>query len=174
MKLSHVLSALVLGSSLALAAPATLAIVNTKTITTNDANAFLAKAMPGMSFNKLDPKMKKEVVNTLVNQVLIKDQVLRSGIQKTPQFAQRYAALKDDLAVEMWMSQQMAKVSVSDKEARAFYTANSAKMVQNGKKISYEMAKPEIMQYLKLEKFKAMMTQNSDQLRKAAKIQMKI
>lgn len=174
MKISLLLASLVLGSSLAIAAPATLATVNGKAITTTDANAFMAKALPGMSFEKLDPKMKRQVVDQLVNQQLIKNQVAKSGIQNTPAFKAQYAALKDDLAVDMWMKQQMGKISVTDKEAKTFYDANKDKMKQGDKTVPYEKAKPEIMQFIKLEKFKAHMNKTTETLRAAAKVEVKL
>lgn len=174
MKLSLILASLVLGSTIALAAPATLATVNGTAITTNDANAFLAKAIPGMSFDKLDPKMKRQVVDQLVNQALIKNQVLKSGLENTPAFKAQYAAIKDDLAVDMWMKQQMNKITVSDKETKDFYDANSDKMKQGDKKVPYEQAKKEISQFLKVEKFKALMNKTTDGLRSAAKVEIKL
>lgn len=174
LKLSLVFSALVLTSSTIFAAPTTLATVNGTAITTNDANAFVAKALPGMSFDKLDPKMKREVVDQLINQSLVKAQVIKSGIQNTPQFKAAYAAIKDDLAVDMWMKQQMAKITVSDKEAKAFYDANVDKIKQGDKKLSFDQAKGEIMQLLKLEKFKASMNKTTETLRAAAKVEVKI
>ena len=140
MKLSHALATLVLSSSFIYAAPATLATINGKAITTNDAKAFMAKAAPGMSFEKLDPKMKRQVVDQLVNQALIKNQVLKSGLQNTPAFKAQYAAIKDDLAVDMWMKQQMNKISVTDKETKAFYDANGDKMKQGDKSKSLFLA----------------------------------
>jgi Fe-S cluster assembly iron-binding protein IscA len=74
----------------------------------------MAKAIPGMSFDKLDAKMKRQIVDQLINQTLIKDQVKKSGIQNTPQFKVAYAALRDDLAVDMWMKQQMGKITISE------------------------------------------------------------
>lgn len=174
MKLSLLLASLVLGSTIALAAPATVATINGVAITTNDANAFLAKAIPGMSFDKLDPKMKRQVVDQLVNQALIKNQVLKSGLQNTPAFKAQYAAIKDDLAVDMWMKQQMSKITVTDKETKDFYDANSDKMKQGDKKVPYEQAKKEISQFLKVEKFKALMNKTTDGLRSAAKVEIKI
>ncbi|MBV5320520.1 MAG: hypothetical protein JZU62_02440 [Sulfuricurvum sp.] len=173
MKLSLALASLVLSSTFAFAAP-TLATINGTAVTTNDANAFLSKAAPGMSFDKLDPKMKRQVVDQLVNQALIKDQVLKSGIQNTPAFKAQYAAIKNDLAVDMWMKQQMNKISVTDKETKAFYDANSDKMKQGDKKVTYEQAKKEITQFLKLEKFKAQMNKTTDSLRSAAKVEIKL
>lgn len=174
MKLSLVLASFVFGASFALAAPSTLATVNGKAITTNDANTFMAKAIPGMSFEKLDPKMKRQVVDQLINQTLIKDQVLKSGLQNTPAFKAQYAAIKDDLAVDMWMKQQMNKVSVTDKEAKAFYDANGDKMKQGDKKLSFEQVKKEITQFLKVEKFKAQMNKTTDSLRASAKVEVKL
>ena len=174
MKLSLLLASLVLGSTIALAASATVATINGVAITTNDANAFLAKAIPGMSFDKLDPKMKRQVIDQLVNQALIKNQVLKSGLQNTPAFKAQYAAIKDDLAVDMWMKQQMSKITVTDKETKDFYDANSDKMKQGDKKVPYEQAKKEISQFLKVEKFKALMNKTTEGLRSAAKVEIKI
>lgn len=174
MKLSLTLASLVLSSSIVFAAPATLATVNGKTITTNDANAFMSKAIPGMSFEKLDPKMKRQVVDQLINQMLIKDQVLKSGLQNTPAFKAQYAAIKDDLAVDIWMKQQMNKISVTDKETKAFYDANGDKMKQGDKKLSFEQVKKEIAQFLKVEKFKAQMNKTTDTLRASAKVEVKL
>ncbi|MCI4406426.1 MAG: hypothetical protein JHC35_03940 [Sulfuricurvum sp.] len=174
MKLSLALSTLVLASNCLFAAPTTLATVNGNAITTNDANAFLAKAIPGMSFDKLDPKMKHQVVEQLVNQSLIKNEVLKSGLQNTPAFKAQYAAIKDDLAVDMWIKQQMSKITVTDKETKDFYDANSDKMKQGDKKVPYEQAKKEISQYIKVEKFKALMNKTTESLRTAAKVEIKI
>lgn len=174
MKLSLALASLVLSSTLAFAAPATLATVNGTAITTSDANAFLAKAIPGMSFDKLDPKMKRQVVDQLVNQALIKNQVLKSGLENTPAFKAQYAAMKDDLAVDMWIKQQMNKITVTDKETKEFYDANSDKMKQGDKKVPYEQAKKEIAQFLKVEKFKANMDKTTGALRAAAKVEIKL
>lgn len=172
-KPSVILASLFFSASLALAAP-TLATVNGKAITTADANAFVSKVMPGMSFNKLDPKTKRQIVDQLVNQTLIKNQVIKSGIQSTPAFKVQYAALKDDLAVDMWMKQQMNKITVTDKEAKAFYDANGDKMKQGEKKLPYEKVKTDIINFIKLEKFKALMNKTTESLRSASKVEVKL
>lgn len=169
------LTSLLIAASLAYGAPATLAVVNGKAITTNDANIFMSKAIPGMSFDKLDPKMKRQVVDQLINQMLIKGQVAKSGIQSTPQFKLAYDALRDDLAVDMWMKQQMGKISVSDKETKAFYDSNKDKMKQkDGKTVPYDKAKMEISQFLKMEKFKTQMTKTTETLRASSKVEVKL
>lgn len=172
--LKHLPLILLTATTLTFAAPATLAIVNGKAITATDANLFMSKAIPGMSFEKLDPKMKRQIVDQLINQSLIKAQVAQSGIQSTPQFQLAYAALKDDLAVDMWMKQQVAKITVSDKETKAFYDANQDKMKQGTKKVSYDEAKREITQFLKMEKFKAQMTKMTESLRASSKVEVKL
>jgi len=176
MKFSAILSTLIVTASVAFAAPAAvLATVNGQPITTNDANTFMSKAAPGMTYDKLDPKMKRQVVDQLVNQKLLKNQVATSGIQNTPQFKLAYAALKDDLAVDMWMKAQMAKITVNDKETKAFYDANKEKMKgQDGKVVSYEKAKGEITQFVKMEKFKASMMKTTEALRAKSKAEVKI
>jgi hypothetical protein len=161
-------------ATFAFAAPTTLAIVNGQPITSADASTFMAKAIPGMTFDKLDPKMKRQVVDQLVNQSLIKTEVVKSGIQNTPQFKISYAALRDDLAVDMWMKQQMSKITVSDNETKSFYDTNKEKMKQNGKDVPYEKAKLEITQFIKMEKFKAQMTKTTETLRAASKVEVKL
>ena len=161
-------------AAFALAAPTTLATVNGQIITTNDASAFMAKAIPGMTFDKLDPKMKRQIVDQLVNQALIKGQVQKSGIQNTPQFKLAYAALRDDLAVDLWMKQQMGKVAVTEAETKTFYEANKDKMKQANKVVPYEKAKFEITQYLKMEKFKAIMMKTTETLRASSKVEVKL
>jgi hypothetical protein len=176
MKFSVILSTLIVTATVAFAAPAAvLATVNGQPITTNDANTFMSKAAPGMTYAKLDPKMKRQVVDQLVNQKLIKNKVATSGIQNSPQFKLAYAALKDDLAVDMWMKTQMAKITVNDKETKAFYDANKEKMKgQDGKVVPYEKAKGEITQFVKMEKFKAAMMKTTEVLRAASKVEVKI
>ncbi len=174
MKLSLALASLVISSSFVFAAPATLATINGKVITTNDANTFVNKAMGGMSYEKLDAKMKRQVVEQLINQELVKAEVTKSGIQNTQAFKTQYAALKNDLAVDMWMKQQMGKISVTDKEAQKFYDENKDKMKNGDKTVSFEAAKREIVQFIKLEKFKAHMNKTTDTLRKAAKVEIKV
>jgi hypothetical protein len=107
--------------------------------------------------------------------MLIKGQVAKSGIQSTPQFKLAYDALRDDLAVDMWMKQQMGKISVSDKETKAFYDSNKDKMKQkDGKTVPYEKAKMEISQFLKMEKFKTQMTKTTETLRASSKVEVKL
>ncbi len=174
MKFSTIVSALLITATVAIAAPTTLAVVNGHAITSSDASTFMAKAIPGMTFDKLDPKMKRQVVDQLVNQQLIKDEVAKSGIQNTPGFKLAYAALRDDLAVDMWMKQQMAKITVGEKETKTFYDANKEKMKQGDKVVPYEKAKFEITQFIKMEKFKAQMTKKTETLRAASKVEVKL
>jgi hypothetical protein len=176
MKFSAILSTLIITASMGYAAPAAvLATVNGQPITTNDANTFMSKAAPGMTYDKLDPKMKRQVVDQLVNQKLLKGQVATSGIQNTPQFKLAYAALKDDLAVDMWMKNQMSKITVSDSDTKAFYDANKEKMKgQDGKVVAYEKAKGEITQFVKMEKFKASMMKTTEALRAKSKVEVKL
>ncbi|MGD9970035.1 MAG: hypothetical protein AB7S65_06230 [Sulfuricurvum sp.] len=168
------LMSLALASMISVASAATLASVNGKDITTADADAFVKKALPGMTYDKLDPKMKRQIVDQLINQMLIRNEVLKSGIENSTEFKTRYAALKDDLAVDMWMKSQMAKITVSDKEAKDFYNTNKEKMKQGDKTVPFEKAKSDIMNFIKLEKFKASMNKTTESLRSGAKVEVKL
>lgn len=172
--LKHLPLILLTATTLTFAAPATLATINGKAITISDANAFMSKAIPGTSFEKLDAKTKRQVVDQLINQSLIKDLVLKSGIENTPQFKLAYTALKDDLAVDMWMKQQLSKITVSEKEAKSFYDSNGEKMKQGEKKLTFDQVKGEIMQFIKMEKFKAQMGKTTETLRANSKVEVKL
>ena len=74
----------------------------------------------------------------------------------------------------MWMKQQMRKISVTDKEAKTFYDANADKMKQDGKKVPYDKVKNDIMNFIKIEKFKAQMNKTTETLRASSKVEVKL
>jgi len=116
------LSAMVCSSSLM--ASDILATVNGHNITKQDAQEFVQATAPQMNYAQLPAKQKEMVLQRLIEKELFKEQALKDKIEDTPEFKEALAKVKDELAVNVWMKQQLDKTVVSDSEAKDFYNKN--------------------------------------------------
>ena len=107
----------------------TFAKVNGDEITEKDIAA-LMRAMPGVSFAQLPQEAKDQVVNQAIERKLLIAQAKKEGIEKSKEFKNALESVKEDLALEVWMRQEMEKVKVSSSEIEKFYNQNKAKFVQ--------------------------------------------
>ena len=107
----------------------TFAKVNGDEITEKDIAA-LMRAMPGVSFAQLPQDAKSQVINQAIERKLLIEQAKKDGVEKTKDFKNALESVKDDLALEVWMRQEMEKVRVSDYEIEKFYNDNKTKIVQ--------------------------------------------
>jgi parvulin-like peptidyl-prolyl isomerase len=116
------LSAMVCSSSLV--ASDILAKVNGHNITKQDAQEFVKATAPQMNYAQLPAKQKEMVLQRLIEKELFKEQAMKDKIENTPEFKEALAKVKDELAVNVWMKQQLDKTVVSDSEAKEFYNKN--------------------------------------------------
>ncbi|MDY4426441.1 MAG: SurA N-terminal domain-containing protein, partial [Helicobacter sp.] len=93
----------------------TFAKVNGDEITEKDIAA-LMRAMPGVSFAQLPQEAKDQVVNQAIERKLLIAQAKKEGIEKSKEFKNALESVKEDLALEVWMRQEMEKVKVSSSE----------------------------------------------------------
>ena len=100
-----------------------VAVVNGKEITKSDVNQLL-KAMPGLSFEKLNPELKQKVIEQAIERELLKQYAKKSGIENDEEYKRALSKIKDDLAVEVWMKKQYDSIKVTDREAKEFYNKN--------------------------------------------------
>lgn len=107
----------------------TFAKVNGDEITEKDIAA-LMRAMPGVSFAQLPQEAKEQVVNQAVERKLLIAQAKKEGVEKSKEFKEALESVKEDLALEVWMRQEMGKVKVSSSEIEKFYNQNKTKFVQ--------------------------------------------
>ena len=98
----------------------TFAKVNGDEITEKDIAA-LMRAMPGVSFAQLPQEAKDQVVNQAIERKLLIAQAKKEGIEKSKEFKNALESVKEDLALEVWMRQEMEKVKVSSSEIEKFY-----------------------------------------------------
>ena len=101
--------------------------VNGEAITDTDIS--LTIGQPGMSYDTLDEKMKKRVLDMVVERKLLTQAAEKSGIEKSEEFATELKSLKKDLTLNVWMKKEMKDVenSLSKEKLQKFYEANKAK-----------------------------------------------
>jgi len=104
-----------------------LATVDGKNVTKQDAQLFVRATAPGNNFENLTPAQKKMITDRLVERVLFIEAAKKEGIEKTAEFKDNLAKLKDELMLSLWMKTQMDNAIVSDSEAKEFYEANKNK-----------------------------------------------
>ncbi len=101
----------------------TYATVNGQEITDSDINAII-QVIPGAKFDRLTKQQQKQIVEQAVEKKLLAEKAIASGIEKTPEYQQTLAKMKQELALEMWMKKQFENVKVSEKEMKDFYNKN--------------------------------------------------
>ena len=106
-----------------------LVTVNGKSITKQDAQAFVTAQAPQANFADLKPEEKKMITDRLVEKQLFTELAAKEGIDKKPEFKRNMDKIKDELLVNMWMKEQMDNAVVSDSESKEFYEKNAAQFM---------------------------------------------
>ncbi|MDY0233563.1 MAG: peptidylprolyl isomerase [Sulfurimonas sp.] len=128
-KMTKIVATLLLASSLACAT--TLVSVNGTNITQEDVDTALMNATQGR-FNQVpedkQAEFRKQVLEQLIAKELVYEDAEKTGVLKSKDFKDEYAKVQDrvkkDLAIQVWQKQQFDKVTVSDKELKAYYDNN--------------------------------------------------
>jgi len=127
--MTKIVATLLLASSLACAT--TLVSVNGTNITQEDVDTALMNATQGR-FNQVpedkQAEFRKQVLEQLIAKELVYEDAEKTGVLKSKDFKDEYAKVQDrvkkDLAIQVWQKQQFDKVTVSDKELKAYYDNN--------------------------------------------------
>jgi len=135
-------------------ASAVVATVNGIAIKKGDADKFLALASKGRAtdLDKLPKKQRDGLLKGYAVSVLIEDKASKEVPMK----------IKNKLAASYWAKQEMSKIDVSDKEAKAFYEKNK-KMYKDksGKLLAYDKVSQYIKVQLKQKKFNEKLIKNA-------------
>lgn len=99
---------------------AVLASVNGKEITDDTLKA----ALGTNDLSQIPAEAKKGLVEELVQRELLTQEAKKSGIQNTEEYKKIIANTADNIAVNLWMTNQIKSIKVSDKEINDFYNAN--------------------------------------------------
>jgi len=123
----NTLLVLAIGASIANAG--TLATVNGKKVTTEEANRFIKANNPQANFETAKDSDKKLIIDRLIEKKLFIEAAKKAGIEKDPQYLATLALAKDELLVNQWMKNQYDSTVISDSEAKEFYNKNKEKFV---------------------------------------------
>ncbi len=137
-------------------ATATVATVDGLPVKKKDADKFLALASKGQvtDIDLLPKKQKDALLNGMAASVLIEHRA-NKVVPKD---------VKSKLIARYWAEQEMAKVEVSDKEAKAFYEKNKKVFKgKDGKVLAFDKVEKYVQMQLKQQKF-------NDELMKNAKV----
>ncbi len=108
---------------LALSLPASdvLATVNGHKITKQDIQQVMNSMGARASYDSLPDDVKKKILNQVIEQRLMQQKAIASGVERTKEYKEALAKLKGKLALDVWMKQQLDKIKVSDAEAKKVY-----------------------------------------------------
>jgi len=108
---------------LALSLPASdvLATVNGHKITKTDVQEAMAAMGARTTYDALPEQVKKRLLDQVIEQQLLQQKAIKSGIERDREFKRALAKIKGKLALDVWMKKQLDKIKVSDAEAKKAY-----------------------------------------------------
>ena len=112
-----VMSGLVLASSLF--ASDILAVVNGQDITKSEINNLLK--VKNITYSKLPPKYRIQILNNMVNNTLLMQQVKKSDVTKTKAYKQGVEDFKKQWALKVFLQDKLKSFKVTNTEISNFY-----------------------------------------------------
>ncbi|WP_457597396.1 peptidylprolyl isomerase [Hydrogenimonas sp.] len=115
-------------AALALSMPASdvLATVNGHKITKVDIQEVMNAMGARTTYDALPPDVKKRVLDQVIEQQLLQEKALKSGIQRDKEYKEALDRLKRKLALDVWMKKELDKIKVSDAEAKKVYNEHKS------------------------------------------------
>ncbi len=116
---------IVLGSLIAISslmANDVLAVVNGEKVTKSEINEVLASQH--ITYDKLPAQYKKQVLDRIITDALLIQTAENSGVENTKEYKKELSKLKKQLALRVFLKNKLAKIQISDTEARNFYNKN--------------------------------------------------
>jgi len=131
MKRTLIAAAVILGAGTLqwLSASDVLARVNGQEITKEDFNAFLRQIQPGqpVTYEMLDPKMRKQVLDGIIETELLAQAAQKAGMEKDPRYQRMLELAKKKLLINAYARKQFEGTVVSDSEAKEYYQKHPEK-----------------------------------------------
>ncbi len=83
----------------------------------------------GMTYDALDPTMKKRVLDMVVERKLLAEEAQKSDVSKSKDYQEQLEELKKGLLLDIWMKQKMKKIEdgISKTKIEEFYKKNSSR-----------------------------------------------
>lgn len=99
-----------------------LATVNGDKITKQDVAILIGN--PNIDFDSLPKKNKNQILDQIINNKLLTDKAVKSGIEKDKDYKESLEKLKRDLALRVWLKKESLNVKVSEKEMKDYFNEN--------------------------------------------------
>ena len=109
---------------------AVVATVDGENIEDSDVEALVSVAAPNLDASKMPADMKKNVINDLINRKLLVKEAKASGIEKEEEFTKAMQAVRDNVALDLYMKKIYDGIKVTDAELKAFYDKNKDRFNQ--------------------------------------------
>ncbi len=123
-----------------MASAATVATVNGVNIDSEEVNRVLMEGTQGR-FSSLPADKQEElrtrIIDGMITQELIFEDAKKNGIMNTPSYKDEMKSVMDrlekQLAGKVWQEQELGKISVTDKEKKAYFDSNKDEFVEKEK-----------------------------------------
>ena len=115
---------------------AVVATVDGENIEDSDVEALVSVAAPNLDASKMPADMKKNVINDLINRKLLVKEAKASGIEKEEEFTKAMQAVRDNVALDLYMKKIYDGIKVTDAELKAFYDKNKDRFNQPLQKLA--------------------------------------
>ncbi len=107
--------------ALSLPAAETLATVNGHKITKEEVQSVLNSMGARTTYDALPDDVKKRVLDQVIEQELLQEKAIKSGITRSKEYKEALEKLKKKLALDIWMKRELDAIKVSDAEAKKAY-----------------------------------------------------
>lgn len=102
-----------------------LATVNGEEITNEDIDLIARQMTQGQkSFDDIPEEYKQKIIEGAVTKKLLIQNAFKNGVEKNSDYKKALEAAKGDIALQVWQKEQLDTISVSEKDAKAFYQSN--------------------------------------------------
>jgi parvulin-like peptidyl-prolyl isomerase len=108
-----------------------LATVNGTNITNEDIDLIARQMTQGQkSFADIPEEYKQKIIEGAVTKTLLIQNALKSNVEKNSDFKKAMDAAKGDIALQVWQKLELDKITVDEKDAKAFYQSNIKSLTQ--------------------------------------------
>lgn len=108
-----------------------LATVNGEEITNEDIDLIARQMTQGQkSFDDIPDEYKQKIIEGAVTKKLLIQNAFKNGVEKNSDYKKALEAAKGDIALQVWQKEQLDTISVSEKDAKAFYQSNIKTMTK--------------------------------------------
>ena len=105
-----------------------LATVGGQSITKEEVDVVLKPQK--ITYDKLNPNDKKAIVNQFVDKKILSNYAYKPEIINSKLYKETLEKVKYDLALQIWMTEEMKKITISDGDAKKYYDGNKNKFKQ--------------------------------------------